>query len=115
MLNVNMFIRKSTLFIRLKGELDQDTCTELRIKLLEVIVKYNIINIVFNLKDLEFMDSSGIGIIIGRYNQLKQRNGKIILCSLNPNIDKIITLSGLTKICTIKQNEDLAKKYLEVF
>ncbi len=58
-LNVNLYLRKNTLFIRLKGEMDQETCCELRVKLLEVIVKYEVVNIVFNLKELEFMDSSG--------------------------------------------------------
>lgn len=112
-LSVNLYLRKNTLFIRLKGEMDQDTCRELRVKLLEVIVKYDVINIVFNLKDLEFLDSSGIGIIIGRYNQLKSKGGKVILCNLNDNIEKIIILSGLPKICTIKDSEESAKYYLE--
>lgn len=113
-LNVNLYLRKNTLFVRLKGEMDQDTCTELRIKLLEVIVKYDVINIVFNMKELSFMDSSGIGIIIGRYNQIRQKNGKIVLCSLNEQIEKIVILSGLPKICAVKENEESAKWYLEV-
>ncbi len=113
-LNVNLYLRKNTLFIRLNGEMDQSTCGELRVKLMELIVKYEVINIVFNLKDVEFLDSSGIGVIIGRYNQLKAKGGKVILCNLNPNIEKIILLSGLTKICTLKDNEEVAKHYLEV-
>ncbi len=112
-LNVNLYLRKNTLFTRLKGEMDQSTCRELRVKLLEVIVKYDVVNIVFNLKDLEFMDSSGIGIIIGRYNQLKTKGGKVILCNLNDNIEKIVVLSGLPKICIIKDSEESAKYYLE--
>lgn len=112
-LNVNLYLRKNTLFVRLKGEMDQSTCNELRVKLLEVIVKYDVVNIVFNLKELDFMDSSGIGVIIGRYNQLKSKGGKLILCNLNPNIEKIITLSGLTKICILKDTEDSAKYFLE--
>lgn len=113
-LNVNLYLRKNTLFIRVKGEMDQATCGELRVKLLEVIVKYDVTNLVFNLKELEFLDSSGIGVIIGRYNQLKAKGGKVILCNLNKNIEKIIMLSGLTKICTLKDNEETAKVYLEV-
>lgn len=112
-LNVNLYLRKNTLFIRLKGEMDQATCGELRIKLSEVIVKYDVTNIVFNLKELEFLDSSGIGVIIGRYNQLKAKGGKVILCNLNDNVQKIVMLSGLTKICTVKDSEENAKYYLE--
>lgn len=113
-LNVNLYLRKNTLFIRLKGEMDQATCGELRVKLQEVIVKYEVNNIVFNFKELDFLDSSGIGVIIGRYNQLKAKGGKVIICNLNPNIEKIIMLSGLTKICSLKDNEEVATQYLEV-
>lgn len=113
-LNVNLFLKKRTLFVRLKGEMDQDTCTELRNKLTELIVKYDVENLVFNMKELNFMDSSGIGVIIGRYNQIKMRQGKIILCCLNELIERIVVLSGLPKICVLKENEESAKWYLEV-
>lgn len=113
-LNVNLYLRKNTLFVRLKGEMDQATCGELRVKLSEVIVKYDVCNMVFNLKEIDFLDSSGIGVIIGRYNQLKNKGGKIILCNYSSDIEKIIVLSGLTKICTLKENEEVAKEYLEV-
>jgi stage II sporulation protein AA (anti-sigma F factor antagonist) len=66
------------------------------------------------MKNLEFMDSTGIGIIIGRYNQLRVKGGKIILCSINRNVEKIVLLSGLPRICIIKNNEEEALQYLEV-
>ncbi len=104
-LGVNLLIRGKTLFIRLKGELDQKSSDDLRFKLNELIIKYHLKNLVFNMQNLEFMDSSGIGIIIGRYNQIKENGGKIYLCELNDQIRKIINLSGLTRICTIKESE----------
>ena len=63
-------------------------------------------------KGLEFMDSSGIGLILGRYEELKKKNGHIILCDLNENIKRIITLSGLVKICTLRENEESARWFL---
>jgi stage II sporulation protein AA (anti-sigma F factor antagonist) len=65
------------------------------------------------MKDLSFMDSTGIGIIIGRYNQLKLKSGKVILCSINKSVERIILLSGLPRICIIKENEESAINYLE--
>ena len=41
-------------------------------------------HIVFNLKHLDFMDSSGIGIILGRYNQLKSVNGTVMVIGMKP-------------------------------
>ena len=53
------------------------------------------------------IDSSGIGFIIGRYHQLKRSGGDISIVSMNPKVERIILLSGLTKICMIRENEDV--------
>lgn len=113
-INVNLYIKKDTLVCRLDGEMDQLTSDDLRLKLSELIIKYQVKNIIFNMHDLTFLDSSGIGVIIGRYNQIKHNNGKIVLCELNEYINKIIELSGLKKICEVKETEELSKFYLGV-
>ena len=112
-LSVKFFMRKNTMFIRINGEMDQESVGNLRDKLIHIIKEKNVKNIVFNLKDLTFLDSTGIGIIIGRYNQLKLKNGKVVLCSINKTIERIILLSGLPRICMIKENEESAQNYLE--
>ena len=112
-LSVNFYLKNNTMVIRLIGEMDQETIGNLRIKLTELIEEHKIKNIIFNLQRLDFMDSTGIGIIIGRYNQLRKKNGKIILCNINKNIEKIVILSGLPRICMIKNNEEDAYEFLE--
>ncbi len=112
-LTANYYLKKQFLFVRLKGELDQESCKMMRNKLCELIEKHDVINLIFNMEELEFMDSSGIGIIIGRYNQLKRKGGKVVLCSLNKYIEKIIMLAGLPRICMLKENETCAYEYLE--
>lgn len=107
MLQSSFYVFKNILIIRLKGELDQNETDDLRIRINEIMVKNNISNIIFNLRELEFMDSSGIGIIIGRYCQIKNK-GQIILCEINRSIEKIISLSGLMRICGIKDSEQTA-------
>lgn len=89
-LEVNMCIKQDTVFTRFKGELDEMSVTDIRAKLCEILRKYDVKNIVFNMRDLSFMDSTGIGMIIGRYNQVKEKCGKIILCDLNQNIEKLL-------------------------
>ena len=64
-LSVKFYIRKNTMYIRLIGEMDQENVGNLRDKLIEIIKEKNIINMVINMKELSFMDSTGIGIIIG--------------------------------------------------
>lgn len=114
MLNTEIFIKRNILYMRFDGELDQKNVDGLRIKVIELIDKYHIKHLVFNFKKLNFMDSSGIGFIIGRYSQIKKRQGKIVICSMNNIIERIILLSGLKKICLIAKSEEEAQNYLEV-
>lgn len=113
-LNVQMLIKKNILYARLEGELDQHTVEDLRVRTSELIEKYQIRYLVLNFKKLQFMDSSGVGYIIGRYNRLKKIAGGVVLCSLNEHIWKLVLLSGLNKICTIMKNEDEVNEYLGV-
>ena len=72
MLKAQFFIRKTCLFIRFSGELDQKSVEKMRIRVTELIINYKIEYLIINCKELNFMDSTGIGFIIGRYNQLKE-------------------------------------------
>lgn len=112
-LSVKFYIRKNSMFIRLIGDMDQESVGNLRDKLIQIIKEKNVKNVVFNMKELTFMDSTGIGIIIGRYNQIKLKGGKVVLCSISKTIERIILLSGLPRICIIKENEAIATEYLE--
>lgn len=112
-LSVRFYIKKNTIFIRLIGEMDQENVGNLRDKLISIIKERNVCNVVFNMKELVFMDSTGVGIIIGRYNQVKSKKGKVILCNINKNLERIILLSGLPRICVILDNEEMVNKYLE--
>jgi stage II sporulation protein AA (anti-sigma F factor antagonist) len=60
------------------------------------------------------MDSSGIGVILGRYNQVKRQGGVLLVCNLNNTIERIVRLSGLYKILVITKDEEQAENYLGV-
>lgn len=109
-----MLIKKNVLYVRLDGELDQHTVENLRLRVTELIEKYCIKHLVLNFYKLNFMDSSGVGFIIGRCNRLKRVQGKVVLCSLNEHIYRLVMLSGLNKICLIKKNEEEVNEYLGV-
>lgn len=111
-LEVNMCVKEHTLFTRFKGELDEATVSQIKDKLTMILEKYDVKNIVFNLRKLNFMDSSGIGMIISKYNQVKNKNGDIIICELNKNIERIVSMSGLLRICTLRDSEDSARWFL---
>ena len=99
--------------MRLKGDLDEVSVCDLRVKISNYIDSYKINHLIINLKELYFLDSSGIGFIIGRYHQLKYKDGDITLCQINPKIEKLIYVSGLAKICKIRDTEEAVLTALE--
>ncbi len=109
-----MFIKRDILYLRFEGEFDQSSVMKFKCRIIELIEKYRIKHVVFNFRKLNFMDSSGIGFIIGRYNFLKKINGKVFICSMNEQIRRIVLLSGLAKICVIKDDEIDVNRYLGV-
>ena len=111
---MEMFIKRDILYLRFEGDFDQNSVSKIKYKIVELIEKYRIKYLVFNFRKLKFMDSSGIGFIIGRYNFLKKNNGKVFICSMNDQIRRIVLLSGLSKICVIKEDEIDVNKYLGV-
>lgn len=113
MLKAQFFIRKTILFVRFSGELDQKSIEKVKVRVSELITNYKIVYLIINCKDLSFMDSSGIGFIIGRYNQLKSVDGKIVICNANDLISRIINISGLSRIVMVEGTEEDATSLVE--
>lgn len=88
----------TTLVAKLTGELDHHTAPILRDTLEREISLNNTVNIVLDFDGVTFMDSSGIGVIVGRYKQISARGGKMMVIRVKPQVDKIFEISGLKKI-----------------
>lgn len=73
---------KSILVVRLSGELDHHTADQVREQVSQAIEEKQVRHLILNLENLSFMDSSGLGVILGRYKQMKQANGEMIICSV---------------------------------
>lgn len=113
MLKAQFFIRENNLIIRFQGELDQQYIEKMRIKVSELISNYRIKYLIINCSELDFIDSSGIGFILGRFNQLRNVGGEIIICEMSSFIERIVRISGLMRVCKIKKTENEATMYVE--
>ena len=109
-ISVSLYAEESILYVNLSGELDHHTADQLRSRLNNVMSTTEIRHIVFNLRHLDFMDSSGIGIILGRYNQLKAINGRVMVIGMKPLVRKVFQLSGLSQIIKIIEDETEIKE-----
>ena len=65
---------------------------------MEALKKYIRDNILFDCHELDFMDSSGLGLIMGRYKTASSFGGRVVLTGVSPKLDRIFTMSGLYKI-----------------
>ena len=87
------------LTIYVYGELDECTASNVK-NILDKLLMDNINSkkVVFDLSGLSFMDSTGIGLLIGRYKRLKQFNVPSYISGASVAVEKIIELAGLYKI-----------------
>lgn len=93
-----MEINKKTLIVKLKGELDHHNSETTRNKIDRYFVEKGLDNIILDLTEITFMDSSGIGLIMGRYKNTVSKKGKLIVVNNNSYIDRILKMSGILKI-----------------
>lgn len=91
-------VRGENLLIFLPEELDHHNAKIITEQSDWYIVSNQIKNIIFNFKRTNFMDSSGIGVIMGRYKLIKSVGGEITVTNINQSIDRIFTISGLYKL-----------------
>ncbi|MDZ5471134.1 anti-sigma F factor antagonist (plasmid) [Bacillus sp. 31A1R] len=113
-LNIEMEVKNDVLCIRLSGELDHHSADELREQATMAIENYGIRHIILNLESLSFMDSSGLGVILGRYKQIKQLHGEMVVCAISPAIQRLFDMSGLFKIIRLEPTEEFALQRLGV-
>ena len=65
-------------------------------------MKYQPKEFVFDLTDVKFMDSSGLGLIIGRYNLLNLINSKMVILNPSNSIKRVIELSSISRNITMR-------------
>ena len=98
----------STLVISIIGEIDHHSAEYIRDKIDAQMMKSTTRNIVFDLSRVGFMDSSGIGVVVGRYKNISKLDGKAAIVTPNAQIRKILEISGIQRIIPIFGSVDEA-------
>ena len=86
------------LIVELKGEVDESGLSALRPRIDESFFTTGARRVVVDLSGVSFMDSTGIGMLLGRYKALKLKGVPIFLRSPTPVVDKLLNLSGIYEI-----------------
>lgn len=86
------------LMVRLAGELDHCCAQTVRRELDALIADATVRTLILDFTALQFMDSSGIGVILGRYRQMRERGGQVAVMHMNRPIARIFHMSGLDRV-----------------
>ena len=98
----------TTLIIGIIGELDHHSAEYIRSKIDAEMIKSTTRNIIFDFSKVGFMDSSGIGVIMGRYKNLQKLNGRAVIVNPNAQIKKIFEMAGIFRLMPFYENMDVA-------
>ncbi|MBQ7643233.1 MAG: anti-sigma factor antagonist [Clostridia bacterium] len=98
-MDIKYSVEKNNLYIYLFGELDEYSAKAGKTKI-DALIDENsgVNNVVFNFSRLTFMDSTGIGVLLGRYKKLKKLGTSAYVQSPSVSVNKILQISGLYEV-----------------
>ena len=97
------------LMIRLPDEVDHHISVDISAKADRYIMSKRVGNVVFDFERTTFMDSSGIGVILGRYKKISCFGGKVYAINADNRIRRLLLLSGMQNIVEIMDNKSVRK------
>lgn len=102
-MSVKTEFNEETLYCFLSGEIDHHTSLGLRLQIDDQIELSRPKETILDFTDVTFMDSSGIGLVMGRYKLCSSFGGSLTVCGLSDSTYKVMKLAGLTSIANIKK------------
>jgi anti-sigma B factor antagonist len=107
--NIEQHQNEKDVFVQVSGEIDAYTAPKLREELLPLTEGNNKV-ITVNLKDVSYMDSTGLGVFVGMFKQLTKNEGELKLVELSERMKRLFAITGLSHIMSISDNaEDVGR------
>ncbi len=101
--NVNCELTGSELRIAINGEIDHHSARDLRRKIDEKLYYYRPKTVALDLSSVSFMDSSGLGLILGRFTLARELGGALRIVDPCDNVAKILDLAGTSRLIKIEK------------
>ncbi|HCJ09698.1 MAG TPA: anti-sigma F factor antagonist [Clostridiales bacterium] len=86
------------LVVRVSGELDLATAGEFRHRVDADLDRFGSRDVVIDFSELGFLDSSGLGALLGRYKRVAERGGRVAVSGCAPHVRRVLELSGVMRI-----------------
>ena len=98
--------RDKLLTLKISEEIDENCTDKLRRKIDNEITRFLPRKVIFDFSNVSFMDSAGIGMLLGRYKVIKMLGAQLELLNVNRQIEKIFEISGILKIIPLIKNNE---------
>ena len=105
-MSVRTEINGKVLTAYLEGEIDHHTARNMREVIDASILSCAPEMLVLDFKNVSFMDSSGIGLVMGRYKELSKCGGELHITNTTPHITKVMKLAGIERLAVIGKVEN---------
>ena len=99
-----MEVKERTLTVRMPEELDHHSAEQIRQETDRILAEKNIRQIIFDFRKTVFMDSSGIGVIMGRYRNIRLLGGIVRAIHVGEQVYRILRISGIHKVIEIEKD-----------
>ena len=100
-MQLTSFLQNGQLTIALSGEIDHHRAKRYIQSIESKIQVYTPTVCILDFRDVSFMDSSGIGVLLGRVRELQARGGTLSVQNMQPSVEKLFRLSGLNRVIGI--------------
>ncbi len=106
--SVKCTMKKDALLIDIEGDVDHHTAKYIRGEIDKAIFYYRPKVALLNVGNVDFMDSSGLGLILGRYTSVREVGGVLKIVNPSREIEKILALAGIERLIPIIKNPGIA-------
>lgn len=107
-MTIDTELRDGHLIVRLAGEFDLRAADDFRRIAESALERHGCARMVLNLRKVSFIDSSGLGAILGRYRYIHQRRGVMFLVAPPPHVRAVLDLAGVAKLMPVYATEEKA-------
>ena len=95
--------------LRLSGELDLNSVPDVR-RSIRALIDEGLVNFIINLSELDFIDSSGLGVLVGGLARVREKQGEIKIACSNKRILRVFEMTRLTQLFEIHTSEEEAAR-----
>lgn len=99
---VRLEAKEDTIIAYLEGELDHHAAKDIRQAIDDAVTRQKPQRLVLDFQNVSFMDSSGIGLVMGRYRLLHSYNAELLVANTSPQITKVMKLAGLDRLAELQ-------------